>query len=112
MIAGEGRVALVTGGAGAFGAAVCARLAGNGRQVAVADLGPVDVPVKVAGWDRFFPFVDTAPALWDQVIDVNYRGVLNTTHAVMSSMIAFPASDDAAYVTGETVSVSGGLTMA
>ena len=34
----SGRVALVTGGAGGIGAAICARLAEAGQQVAVADL--------------------------------------------------------------------------
>lgn len=54
----------------------------------VADqLGPVDVLVNVAGWDRFVPFVDTTPDFWDRVIDVNYRGVLNTCRQVVPSMI-------------------------
>jgi 2-hydroxycyclohexanecarboxyl-CoA dehydrogenase len=124
----EPRVALVTGGAGAIGAAVCARLAAAGHAVAVADLdagaaaataselpgdghlgvamdvadtdeveravarvvaacGPIDVLVNVAGWDRFVPFVDTTPEFWDRVIAINYRGPLNTTHAVLPSMI-------------------------
>jgi 2-hydroxycyclohexanecarboxyl-CoA dehydrogenase len=128
MSAGERRVALVTGGAGAIGAAVCERLAAAGDRVVVADLdarqagvvadglaggghlglamdvadtegvrrgvaevaatlGPVGVLVNVAGWDRFVPFVDTTPDFWDQVIAVNYRGPLNTTHAVLPSMI-------------------------
>jgi 2-hydroxycyclohexanecarboxyl-CoA dehydrogenase len=121
-------VALVTGGAGAIGAAVCGRLAAAGHRVAVADLeasaaeaaatalggdghlglamdvadttevrrgveriaaelGPVDVLVNVAGWDRFVPFVDTSPEFWDRVIGINYRGPLNTTHAVLPGMI-------------------------
>jgi 2-hydroxycyclohexanecarboxyl-CoA dehydrogenase len=121
-------VALVTGGAGAIGAAVCGRLAAGGHLVAVADLeasaaeataaglagdghlglamdvadtdavrrgvervgaelGPVDVLVNVAGWDRFVPFVETSPEFWDRVIAINYRGPLNTTHAVLPGMI-------------------------
>src|SRR3954447_16933430 len=36
-----GRTALVTGGAGGIGAAVCARLAGVGAHVVVVDLDPV-----------------------------------------------------------------------
>ena len=52
-----------------------------------AELGPVDVLVNVAGWDRFVPFVDTNREFWDQVIAVNYRGPLNTAHAVIPSMI-------------------------
>lgn len=122
------RTALVTGGAGGIGAAICHQLAEAGTTVAVTDLdkpradavagalpngghlalpmdvsntedvrnkvaeiedtlGPIDVLVNVAGWDRFVPFVDTTPEFWDQVIDVNYRGPLNTTHAVLPSMI-------------------------
>jgi 2-hydroxycyclohexanecarboxyl-CoA dehydrogenase len=122
------RVALVTGGAGAIGAGVCARLAAAGHLVAVADLdavaaesvatglagdghlglamdvadtdevgrgvaavvgaaGPVDILVNVAGWDRFVQFVDTTPEFWERVIAINYRGPLNTTHAVLPAMI-------------------------
>ena len=122
-------VAMVTGGAGGIGAAVCHRLAAQGRTVVVADLdtssvnevarslagdlhrgvvldvtdtqgvrrcvetieaeiGPIDVLVNVAGWDRFTPFVDTTPDFWDRVIDINYRGPLNTAHAVVPLMIA------------------------
>jgi 2-hydroxycyclohexanecarboxyl-CoA dehydrogenase len=121
-------VAVVTGGAGAIGAAVCHRLADAGRQVVVVDLdatvagrvaaelpgdghrgvgldvtdtdavrqavttaeaelGPVGALVNVAGWDRFVPFVDTTPDFWEQVIAINYRGTLNTVHAVLPGMI-------------------------
>lgn len=124
----ERRIALVTGGAGAIGAAVCRHLAADGFLVVVADLaeapaqtvadslpgsghigiamdvadtdevrrqvadvaatvGTVDVLVNVAGWDRFVPFVDTDREFWDQVIAINYRGPLNTVHAVLPSMI-------------------------
>ena len=33
------------------------------------------------------PFVDTTPEFWDRVIDINYRGTLNTVHAVLPGMI-------------------------
>ncbi len=127
-MSGDLGVAVVTGGAGAIGAAVCGLLADAGHTVVVADLaqseaesavarlpggphrgigldvsdtervktemaqvedelGPVEVLINVAGWDRFVPFVDTTPEFWDQVIDVNYRGTLNTVHAVLPGMI-------------------------
>src|SRR4029077_506268 len=35
----------------------------------------------------FVPFVDTTPDFWDRVIAINYRGPLNTTHAVLPGMI-------------------------
>ncbi len=123
-----GDVALVTGGAGAIGLAVCHRLAAAGHRVVVVDLaasaaeqaasqlagdghrgvgldvadtdavsaavgavtdemGPVEVLINVAGWDRFVPFVDTTPEFWDRVIGINYRGTLNTVHAVLPGMI-------------------------
>jgi 2-hydroxycyclohexanecarboxyl-CoA dehydrogenase len=129
-VSSEGReVAVVTGGAGAMGEAICRRLAAAGRTVVVADLdlgasercaagldgdghlgvgldvsdtlavaaavarveaevGPILTLVNAAGWDRFVPFVDTTPDFWDQVIAVNYRGTLNTVHAVLPTMIA------------------------
>lgn len=125
---GNADVAVVTGGAGAIGAAVCHRLAAAGKQVAVldmeagaaerlaeqlagaghvglavdvsdteavsaamtkieADVGAIGTLINVAGWDRFVSFVDSTPDLWDRVIDINYRGVLNTVHAVLPRMI-------------------------
>ncbi len=128
MTADAPDIAVVTGGAGAIGAAVCRRLAAAGRTVVVVDLdaaaagdiadglagdghigisvdvadtdavaaamnkvsldlGPVATLINVAGWDRFMPFVDTTPEFWDRVIDINYRGTLNTVHAVLPGMI-------------------------
>ena len=52
-----------------------------------ADVGPIGVLVNVAGWDRFVPFVDTTPEFWERVIAINYRGTLNTVHAVLPAMI-------------------------
>jgi 2-hydroxycyclohexanecarboxyl-CoA dehydrogenase len=48
--------------------------------------GPVDALVNNAGTDRFAFFVDTDEELWDVVIDVNLRGVIAVTHAVLPSM--------------------------
>ncbi|MFN8545742.1 MAG: SDR family oxidoreductase [Candidatus Binatia bacterium] len=52
------------------------------------DLGPVDVLVNNAGWDRMEPFLDNDPALWDRLIAVNLRGVLYATRAVLEGMVA------------------------
>jgi len=122
------KIALVTGGAGGIGAAVCHRLAATGHHVVAtdvaasaaadiasgldgsghtarsldvadtdavaavvaeieADLGPIEVLINVAGWDRFVPFVETTPDFWQQVIAINYQGTLNTVHAVLPRMI-------------------------
>jgi 2-hydroxycyclohexanecarboxyl-CoA dehydrogenase len=49
-------------------------------------LGPVDVLVNNAGWDELKPFVDTDEAFWDRVIDINFKGCLRMTHAVLPGM--------------------------
>ena len=108
----EGKVALVTGGAGGIGSATCERLAAEGAEVAAADLegadyamdvrdtasvaqavaaveadlGPIGILVNNAGIadDDFFTRTDEAQ--WDRVIAVNLRGVLAVTHAVLPGM--------------------------
>jgi 2-hydroxycyclohexanecarboxyl-CoA dehydrogenase len=48
----------------------------------------VDVLVNNAGWDRFQNFVDTKPAEWDRLIDINLRGPLNMHHILVPGMLA------------------------
>ena len=105
----EGKVALVTGGAGGIGGATCERLAAEGAEVAAADLqgadyamdvrdtasvakavaaieadlGPIGVLVNNAGIADDDFFTRTNEAQWDRVIAVNLRGVLAVTHAVL-----------------------------
>jgi 2-hydroxycyclohexanecarboxyl-CoA dehydrogenase len=75
------------------------------------ELGPIDILVNNAGWDVLMPFVETGPELWDKVIAINYRGVLNCCRAVAPRMQSRGAgkiisiSSDAARVgsTGEAV---------
>ena len=50
-------------------------------------LGPIDVLVNNAGWDVFRPFLKTDPELWEKIIAINLRGVLNTHHAVLPGMV-------------------------
>jgi 2-hydroxycyclohexanecarboxyl-CoA dehydrogenase len=76
-----------------------------------AALGPVDVLVNNAGWDRMEPFIDNTPDFWSKVIDVNLRGPIHCCRAVLDDMIARASgkivsiSSDAARVgsTGEAV---------
>jgi 2-hydroxycyclohexanecarboxyl-CoA dehydrogenase len=50
-------------------------------------LGPVEVVVNCAGWDDFMNFVDTTEEFWDRIIDLNFKGQLRVTHAVVPGMI-------------------------
>jgi 2-hydroxycyclohexanecarboxyl-CoA dehydrogenase len=52
------------------------------------EMGPTDVLVNNAGWDRFVNFVDTTPDLWDQIIAINLRGALNMSHVVLKGMVS------------------------
>ncbi len=83
-----------------------------GVLITLQTLGPIDVLVNNAGWDRIAPFVDTDEDLWDRLIDINLKGPLRCTHAVLPGMIERQAggrviniSSDAARVgsTGESV---------
>ncbi len=47
----QGKTALVTGGGGGFGAAICKRFAGAGAAVVVADVDP-ESGQRVAARDR------------------------------------------------------------
>jgi 2-hydroxycyclohexanecarboxyl-CoA dehydrogenase len=47
----------------------------------------IDILVNNVGWDEFGFFVDTKPASWDKIIDINYKGMLNCCKAVLPGMI-------------------------
>ncbi len=51
------------------------------------ELGQVEVLVNCAGWDELLPFLETDEAFWDRIIEINYKGVLRTTHACLPAMI-------------------------
>src|SRR5256884_3671897 len=52
-----------------------------------AELGPVDILVNNAGWDELRPFLETDEAFWDRVIEINFKGCLRLTHAVLGGMV-------------------------
>lgn len=51
-------------------------------------LGPIDVLVNNAGWDRFRRFLDTDEALRNKVIAINLQGPLNMHFSVLKRMAA------------------------
>jgi 2-hydroxycyclohexanecarboxyl-CoA dehydrogenase len=53
-----------------------------------SEFGQIDILVNNAGWDRMKPFMKTTPDFWNKVININFKGVLNTVYAVAEGMIA------------------------
>jgi 2-hydroxycyclohexanecarboxyl-CoA dehydrogenase len=127
----EGKAAIVTGGGGGIGNAICRRLGEAGARVGVFDrdmtaaqrtaealvaqgavakayevditdhaavihavetfehdIGPTDVLVNNAGWDKFAYFLTTDPDLWRKIIAINLEGPINLHHAVLKGMQA------------------------
>jgi 2-hydroxycyclohexanecarboxyl-CoA dehydrogenase len=58
-----------------------------GTEQGRAEFGEVDVLVNVAGWDELKPFLETDEAFWQEVIEVNFKGGLRLTKALLPSMI-------------------------
>src|SRR5580704_14320271 len=58
-----------------------------GVALVVERLGPIDVLVSNAGWDKVEPFVKSEEATWDKVIALNLKGPIACARAVLDSMI-------------------------
>ncbi|MEV0109250.1 glucose 1-dehydrogenase [Nocardia sp. NPDC050799] len=50
-------------------------------------LGPIDILINNAGWDSLRPFLDNDEAHRDRIIDINLKGPINVTHAVLGKMV-------------------------
>ncbi|MEA2252970.1 MAG: 2-hydroxycyclohexanecarboxyl-CoA dehydrogenase [Solirubrobacteraceae bacterium] len=59
----------------------------SATSAAAEELGPIEVLVNNAGWDDLMPFVETDEPFWDRVIDINYKGVLRLTSALLPGML-------------------------
>jgi 2-hydroxycyclohexanecarboxyl-CoA dehydrogenase len=57
-----------------------------GVRAVERELGPVEVAVNNAGWDDFMPFVATTEEFWDKILDLNFKGALRVTKAVLPGM--------------------------
>ncbi|WP_433503066.1 SDR family NAD(P)-dependent oxidoreductase [Pseudonocardia halophobica] len=51
------------------------------------ELGPIEIAVNNAGWDDFMPFLKTTEDFWDRILDINFKGMLRVTHAVVPGMV-------------------------
>jgi 2-hydroxycyclohexanecarboxyl-CoA dehydrogenase len=83
--------AVIAAGGSAMGIAMDVCDAGDVHAAVAAtttELGPIAVLVNCAGWDDLRPFLDTDEAFWERVIDVNFKGCMRTTQAVLPAMIA------------------------
>jgi 2-hydroxycyclohexanecarboxyl-CoA dehydrogenase len=56
-------------------------------RLAQAELGPVDILVNNAGWDKYHSFVETDEEFWDRVIEINFKGCLRLTRALLPGMV-------------------------
>ncbi len=59
----------------------------RGVLAARDSLGPPQILVNNAGWDELRPFADTDERFWERVLDVNFKGALRMTHALLPAMI-------------------------
>jgi 2-hydroxycyclohexanecarboxyl-CoA dehydrogenase len=101
---GEAVYAACKGGMIAFTKTLARELARNGVTLNVVCPGPTETPL-------FDNFRAASPSIGDalaRAIPLRRLGQPDD----YAGMIAFLLSDDAGYITGQTISVSGGLTMA
>jgi 2-hydroxycyclohexanecarboxyl-CoA dehydrogenase len=59
----------------------------EGIERALGEFGQVDVLVNVAGWDELKPFVESDEEFWQEVLEVNFKGGLRFTRALLPAMI-------------------------
>jgi 2-hydroxycyclohexanecarboxyl-CoA dehydrogenase len=57
-----------------------------GVSAVTRDLGPVEIVVNNVGWDDFMPFAATTEDFWDKILDLNFKGALRVTKAVLPGM--------------------------
>lgn len=82
----------VVGGAGSTGMAVEVDITDRSSVEAAlvaseAALGPVDVLVNNAGIDKIERFLDSDEQTWEQIVAVNYLGMVRCCHVVAPGMV-------------------------
>ena len=102
---GEAVYSACKGGIAAFGKTIARELARDGVRINTVCPGPTDTPL----FDGF-----AQGELGEKIKEGLKRAIplkRLATPADFPGIVSFLASDDAAYITGQTISVSGGLTM-
>ena len=92
------KVAIVTGAASGFGEGIAKRFAGEGAKIVVADLnddGGARVVAEIEQAGGTATYIHTDVAVWEDI----------------AAAVVFFSSDEASYVTGETMHVNGGMIM-
>src|ERR1700712_1598500 len=83
----RGKIAIVTGASGAFGALAAKVLAGAGCNLVLAD-GGVDILVLASGINKVSKIVDQSPETFMEVIDVNVTQSWLMARAAGKQMLA------------------------
>jgi 2-hydroxycyclohexanecarboxyl-CoA dehydrogenase len=81
---------LSAGGANAIGVEIDVTDADSVRAAvahAADALGPIEILVNNAGWDRLVPFLETDEPFWDRIIELNFKGAMRLTQAVLPGML-------------------------
>jgi len=55
-------------------------------KTVVDTFGKIDVLVNNAAWDKIQPFMENDPALWERLININLKGPIYVTRAVLEYM--------------------------
>jgi 2-hydroxycyclohexanecarboxyl-CoA dehydrogenase len=69
--------------------------------------GRLDILVNNAGWDRPGLFADSEPADWLRIVQINYLGVLNGSHAAIPLLREAPEGGVIVSIASDTARVGG-----